>query len=322
MIRILLCASLLFPTFRVQEAPPTQDPDEKKGQFLGSGEEFNLDMVRTMRSMQEHVQMVSRRSQKECEDSLKENGFTLVNGVLTPEGSGGRAYVAVYQNNLVIAFRGSKSANAKEFTSNILSDLDIRRKKMDWISGESRNAGQYRKIRVHRGFAMDYTRFRTGVLKAVNENPKKNLFVFGHSLGAALASLCAFDIEVSLGRDVHLYISGGPRVGGDKFREAFEAEIKLCVRMTVGDDPFPRIPPRKMGYTHVGQLLALKRDGTILPAAGIKANTSLGSFADHNNKLYRDVVQKFLDHCRKNPDLLKDKKLLHKAAGAERVSKE
>ena len=40
------------------------------------------------------------------------------------------------------------------------------------------------------------------------------------------------------------------------------------------------------------------------------------------NRFYREVVQKFLDRCRKDPEQLEEKRALRKAADAERVSKE
>lgn len=322
MIRILLFASLLIAPPPSPEGMSAQDPDEEKGQFLSLTWEFDVDMVRTMRTMQEHIQVVSRKTEKEVVESLKKNGFSLIHGVLTPRESGGRAYVAMYKDFLVIAFRGTKSASTKELVSNIISDLDVRRKKMEWLSGEAKDVDNYREIRVHRGFAKEYLRFRGDVFKAVDENRGKPIFVFGHSLGAALATLCAFDIRVSRDRDVHVYISGSPRVGGDEFREAFEKEIKVCVRITVGDDPFPRIPPRRMGYAHAGRLLALERDGTRIPTDKIRANMVVGTFSDHNNRFYREVVQKFLDRCRKDPEQFEEKRALRKAADAERVSKE
>ncbi|MDP6958208.1 MAG: hypothetical protein QF645_05275 [Planctomycetota bacterium] len=295
--------------------PFQQEADERKGQFLRPATTFDLDMVRTMRSMQEHVQVVSTRKESECLETLKTNGFQLVNKLITPDESGGRAYVAIYEKSLVIAFRGTKSAKSREFFSNLASDLDLRWKKMAWLP-ES-----YRQIKVHGGFASEYSRFRDAILKALDAHPEKEIYIVGHSLGSALATLAAFDIEVSRERSVYLYVSGTPRIAGKSFQKAFEKEVTFCVRMTVGDDPFPRIFPRTLGYVHVGWLLPLSKDGTVVPLDQIKAKMSAGTFGDHDNRLYRKVADSFLDRCRKDPSLFETPDLLQKSAKAERGSK-
>ena len=307
MIALFLTTLLLTP---VQETA-----DEKKGQFLRPATTLNLDMVRTMRSLQEHVQMVSARTESECLEALKTNGFQLVEDLVTPEKSGGRAYVATFGKSLVIAFRGTKSAKAREFFSNLASDLDLRWKKMSWLPEA------YRQIKVHGGFASEYRRFRDTILKALDAHPEKEIYIVGHSLGSALATLAAFDIEVSRERSVYLYVSGTPRIAGKSFQKAFEKEVTFCVRMTVGDDPFPRIFPRTLGYVHVGRLLPLEKDGTVVPLDRIQAKMAAGTFGDHDNRLYRKVADSFLDHCRKDPSLFEAPDLLQKSAEAERVSR-
>jgi len=49
-------------------------------------------------------------------------------------------------------------------------------------------------------------------------HPNAPLYVIGHSMGAALATICAMDVKFKAKlRDVRLYTFGSPRVGNDIF---------------------------------------------------------------------------------------------------------
>ena len=49
-------------------------------------------------------------------------------------------------------------------------------------------------------------------------HPGAPLYAIGHSMGAALATVCAMDLKFRLGlADVRLYTFGSPRVGNDVF---------------------------------------------------------------------------------------------------------
>lgn len=57
-------------------------------------------------------------------------------------------------------------------------------------------------------------------------DPKANLYIAGHSLGAALTTLALPDIEANLKRKVSaLYTYGSPRVGNDAFVKAFNGSF-------------------------------------------------------------------------------------------------
>jgi hypothetical protein len=64
-------------------------------------------------------------------------------------------------------------------------------------------------------------------------HPGAPLYVLGHSMGAALATICAMDVKFKANlTDVRLYTFGSPRVGNDKFA-AFVAN-QTTVRMGTG----------------------------------------------------------------------------------------
>jgi len=86
--------------------------------------------------------------------------------------------------------------------------------------------------RVHEGFLETYVSMRKALLEAVGRlNPRNRLFVTGHSLGAALATLALPDIAAAtpFARPV-MYTYGSPRVGDNQFCTAFNG--------TCGKDSF------------------------------------------------------------------------------------
>lgn len=80
------------------------------------------------------------------------------------------------------------------------------------------------------------------------------VFVTGHSLGGALATLAALDLRISLGLpDVRVVSFGSPRVGNYIFSKWFEEEIGPHWRFTHNRDIVPSVPPGYMGFHHVAQ---------------------------------------------------------------------
>eukprot|EP01116_Phalansterium_solitarium_P003896 TRINITY_DN14731_c1_g1_i1.p1 TRINITY_DN14731_c1_g1~~TRINITY_DN14731_c1_g1_i1.p1 ORF type:complete len:318 (-),score=91.12 TRINITY_DN14731_c1_g1_i1:369-1262(-) len=79
-------------------------------------------------------------------------------------------------------------------------------------------------------------------------------FVFtGHSLGAALAELCAVDIATN-GSYVGPYTVwnvGAPRVGNDVFAQLYTQYVNTTWRTVNSDDIVPHLPFQSMGFQHV-----------------------------------------------------------------------
>jgi hypothetical protein len=62
-------------------------------------------------------------------------------------------------------------------------------------------------------------------------HPGAPLYVIGHSMGAALATICAMDIKFKAGlSDVRLFTFGSPRVGNDVFASFVDNQttVRLC----------------------------------------------------------------------------------------------
>lgn len=96
----------------------------------------------------------------------------------------------------------------------------------------------------------------------ISEKPDRPLWITGHSLGGALASLCFARISQAKG----LYTYGAPRVGDSEFVSLFEG--RSVWRIENARDPVPLVPPDipsiGFNFADLGTLKFLDLDGTVL----------------------------------------------------------
>ena len=86
---------------------------------------------------------------------------------------------------------------------------------------------------VHTGFLKQlhtndvYLKILKTITEQLQEHPDYEVFVTGHSLGAALATLCGFEFAHNLGESKVTVVSfASPRVGNQKFKDVFDAKRK------------------------------------------------------------------------------------------------
>jgi len=124
--------------------------------------------------------------------------------------------------------------------------------------------------KVHRGFREAWYEVRDMVLKAVSEllatGEYKEIYVTGHSLGGALATLASISISqlVSVSsQKVQLvsYTYGSPRVGDKKFQEDYNKNVPKTYRMQNDEDIVPHVPLRFHGFRHVGDNIFMNKNG-------------------------------------------------------------
>ena len=142
---------------------------------------------------------------------------------------------------LLIAFRGSKSC--RDWQTN----LAFRKKVVPYGNRDS-------KIRVHGGFLEAYKSPAVrNVLHAMLSDDIEKIRITGHSLGAALAVLCAVDLEYNFpDRDYEVILFGAPRVGNRAFQKSYDNRVFKTLRVVNGNDIITKIPFRLMGFCHVG----------------------------------------------------------------------
>jgi triacylglycerol lipase len=109
---------------------------------------------------------------------------------------------------------------------------------------------------VHMGFQLvnEHIRRSIATLLKTHCQGAKTIWVTGHSLGGALAILCAYDIlkNVNLGPVPQLYTFAGPRTGAPDFVRNFNAAIPVCNRIVNFMDVVPQVPLPPT-YDHAGQ---------------------------------------------------------------------
>jgi triacylglycerol lipase len=150
---------------------------------------------------------------------------------------------------ILLAFRGTDARCIKDW----MTDLN---------ASKVREGGGL----VHRGFYLGLEAIWLDILMNLQNfrTRKQPLFVTGHSLGGALATLASARLK-TFGYDVQgLYTFGSPRVGDRDFFERFSATFpNNAFRFVNNNDVVTRVAPRSMGYKHVGQCLFFDADGRL-----------------------------------------------------------
>lgn len=114
---------------------------------------------------------------------------------------------------------------------------------------------------VHDGFYRSWT--RSVLQKQVNDairavqaqrGTSLQVVVVGHSLGGALATLCAAELVTEYRLTaVRLYTFGCPRVGNEAFTRALKNTTLASTRVTHDRDIVPSVPFKDLGFHHVAR---------------------------------------------------------------------
>jgi len=117
--------------------------------------------------------------------------------------------------------------------------------------------------RVHAGFASSYKSIRQHVLAAVQKALREEyapLYVCGHSLGAGIGALAAYDIATKVGLEMPIvfYSFGMPRIGNRCFSGMFNKKVPHHFRVTVDGDAVPGLP--SFFYKHCGTRVLVDAD--------------------------------------------------------------
>lgn len=208
-------------------------------------------------------------------------GFIKSDKVVTSDGS--------TKTNVTICFKGSHELQ-------------------DWINdAEAQHLvipyGNFAsEIRVHAGFLKCYKSVRNQILAylAKNKHDIYKITVDGHSLGGALATLCAIDVAYNFPLiRLCVYTSGSPKVGNKAFAISYNKRVPYTTRTYVRSDVVPKLPPTWLlkkisgGYCHVGTEYAIGPNGFF---NGLKYffSTNKTNFAA---KLANHDIDLYLEFC-------------------------
>lgn len=142
----------------------------------------------------------------------------------------------------MFSFRGATPSAGR----NWITDLNAQRQPYPGLRGAT----------VHKGFYNAYL----SVARQVNLAAKSllancqncHVYVTGHSLGGAIATLAAADLY-SLTPDLTLYTFGSPRVGDQTFATYFDKIVPDTFRIVNNNDLVPHLPQRFLGFRHVSR---------------------------------------------------------------------
>ena len=144
--------------------------------------------------------------------------------------------VEVYEQITYVIFPGT--ASIQDWLT------DVRIAKSDWFAGRSG--------RVHAGFKGAYQSVSSDIADALHK--ACNVIIAGHSLGGALATLCAHDLVTSrIVQPAEVYTFGSPRVGNWTFASDYNAKLHdQTFRVVNQRDPVPAVPFVCGTYKHAG----------------------------------------------------------------------
>lgn len=178
-------------------------------------------------------------------------------------------YIIESANNIIVAFRGSRSL------SDWLNNIDFPQTTFPFIADEAK---------THSGFTDIYSSCRDEIINTLQLLPfYKTLFITGHSLGAALATLHTLDAAANTKFKHPVMINfGSPRVGDPNFARAFNRRVSYSVRIANIYDIVPHLPFKKIKSPLIKKVWHYEHVDKYLPIA-FRTGSVIG---DHISKYY------------------------------------
>lgn len=175
---------------------------------------------------------------KPLDEALSQGNFARV---ATFNKNGTQAFLAKRHDMAVLVFRGTEGV-----TEDILTDIKCRFVKS--------KAGQ-----LHTGFHAAYEAVKEEIGFHIDQIQTLPIYITGHSLGAALATIAAWDLE----RDnlAACYTFGSPRVGDKNFDFKIKTPVYRVVRSA---DIVTSVPMMTMQYQHVGDQIYITQENTLI----------------------------------------------------------
>ncbi|MEY3786555.1 MAG: hypothetical protein RLZ75_762 [Pseudomonadota bacterium] len=121
--------------------------------------------------------------------------------------------------------------------------------------------------KVHRGFNTALDSVWPTLMDTLKQKQiyAQSLWITGHSLGGALATLCAARLSLDEHKPINgLYTFGQPRVGDRQYSREIDNELKhRYFRFVNNNDIVTRLPTRLGSYNHAGSVLFFDSAGKL-----------------------------------------------------------
>jgi triacylglycerol lipase len=222
--------------------------------------------------------MIAYNDEAEARDAAGAIGFAEAELF---DNGGSQAFRFRNEHDCVVAWRGTEPTEWNDIQADANASLAV--------------VGALGK--VHSGFNQEVDDVWP-LLAEILRGATQTLWFCGHSLGAAMATICAYRCKQS---DLHadpaeLHTFGSPRVGCRRYvRQA----VLKHYRWVNNNDIVTRVPPVWMGYRHCGDEVYLDRHGEIRRITGARrardrwrgfagglARGRLDPLADHSIHFY------------------------------------
>lgn len=151
-----------------------------------------------------------------------------------------QGFVGYSQSNnaVIVSFRGSDN------TKNWIDDFDFLQMPYMRCTG----------CLVHNGFYFGYlsisSLLKSQVELILSKYRGASIYVTGHSLGGALATVAALDLKHTYNVPMKVYTYGQPRVGNGLYANYFKNQIPDAYRVIHNADAVPHLPPIAFDYKH------------------------------------------------------------------------
>lgn len=223
------------------------------------------------------LSMIAYLSHKEATKAATHLGF---GETVFYNNDGSQAYSFSNKRDIVIAFRGTEPNEWND----IKADMNASKALAETVG------------HVHRGFKKEVDDLWPQLEKMLLANKKnltKKLWFTGHSLGGAMASICAGRCLLShidtQPEQVHTF--GSPRVGTKRYINHAKIDYYRWVN---NNDIVTRSPPAWLGYRHSGQEVYLDSNGQIKTLNAVERRADM--WKGLVSGLKRKQVDYFSDH--------------------------
>ncbi len=159
---------------------------------------------------------------------------------------GAQAYVFSSPTDRVISCRGTEPTEFNDIKADVNAVMVV-----------AETVG-----RVHRGFKKEVDDLWPKIETILSEDDGRDVWFTGHSLGGAMATICAGRCYLS-----HIpvepkgvYTYGAPRVGTQRYANHVALDLTRWVN---NNDIVPRVPPTWMGYRHTGKRIYINTYGKV-----------------------------------------------------------
>jgi triacylglycerol lipase len=192
--------------------------------------------------------MIAYNDEAEAQRAARAIGFTEAQLF---ENDGAEAYRFRNEHDVVLACRGTEISQWNDIRADANAVMSV--------FGTLGN--------VHSGFNREVDDLWP-MLEELLRGVRQPVWFCGHSLGAAMATICAFRCTVSsiTNDPQELHTFGSPRVGCKRYVR--HATLRHY-RWVHNNDIVTRVPPVWMGYRHAGNEIYLDRFGRIRKLTGI-----------------------------------------------------